>query len=171
MLEHISWKEFFIALGCGCTAYYAILAVAGKIRFNQPKIEYDPSPPIMPTAEREPSDPARFAPVPDPATEDMERTTPEDAAEEEDSEFTELEVLADALQIIIARFATTNGSKDQLLEQLSKEISRYPNLGQTAFQRAISNLIIKASGEECGITITKDEADGCWPGQFFINHK
>lgn len=170
MLEHISWKDFFIALGCACAVYYAIMAIAGKVRFNRPKVEYDPSPPFVPGRKTEFPGSATLSPERRPATE-PEEDAPSDLDEQEDAEFTELEVLADALQIIITQFASTDGSKEQLLEQLSSEIARYPALRQPAFQRAVSNLIIKASLEECGFTITKDEADNCWQRLSFADQQ
>lgn len=162
MLEQISWKEFLIAIGSGCAAYYGILAVAGKLRFARQRIHYDPAAPFAPGKKE-------TKPAPDPpATERPEEsepitTTTDDNAPADDTEYTALELLADELQVIITQYGTAPTSKEELLGQLKKEIARYPALHQPAFQRAINNLIVKVAKEECQLTITEEEARECWP--------
>lgn len=161
MLEQISWKEFLIAIGSSCAAYYGILAVAGKIRFlpqqkNKPLTTYHGGNAMT-------SSPASLAAsVSLQENASMDNTT-EETTQESDPEFAALELLADEVQEIIAQFATAPGSKEDLLLALRKEIARYPTLSQPAFQRAISHLIIKVAGEQCQLTITDKEARECWP--------
>lgn len=164
MLEQISWKDFLIAIGSGCAAYYGILAVAGKIRFDRQRSNNNP-PPAYPgrkamTSSHMPLPSTGLAEKSEPITE-----TTEENEQADDPEFAALELLADEVQVIITQFGTSPGSKEELLGELRKEIARYPTLSQPAFQRAISNLIIKVAHEECQLTISEEEARECWPAE------
>ena len=155
MLEEVSWKDFLIVGSGGVAAYYGLLLVAGKLRLP---ITRDKPPTALPLSlEMEKVQPelllstkkAPDAPVPE--------------AREDDSEFAALELLAEEVQVIITQFGTNGGTKELLLLQLRKEVSRYPYLNKPAFQQAINNMIIKAAAEECQLIITAEEASVCWP--------
>ena len=161
MLEQISWKEFLIAIGSSCVAYYSILAVAGKIHFARQRENRS-----LPAYHGGDAMTAAQTPPPGPVS-PPEKVSMANIAEETeqkgDPEFAALELLADEVEAIIAQFDTAHGSKEELLLALRKEIARYPTLIQPAFQRAISHLIIKVAGEQHQLTITEKEARECWP--------
>lgn len=163
MLEQISWKEFLTVIGGATAAYYGILLVAGKIRTPRNKVVTDPSVFSFSQEKKITPSPDRYAGEKGSAVADLPADPDEATEEADDPEFAELEELADELQIIIAQFATTNGSKEELLGHVAKEIGRYPSLHKPAFQRAIINLVIKVAKEECALTISEDEARLCWP--------
>ncbi|WP_300601951.1 hypothetical protein [Niabella sp.] len=164
MLEQISWKEFLLVLGGATAAYYGILAVAGRLRVDRrtpEKARYVYSPLKERVAE---SSTSAEAPVNEPAS----AFEPVQAIsgvmdKEEDQEFSLLEQLADELQVIISQFSTTTESKENLIEYLAKEIAQYPGLNKPAFKRAINTLVIRAAREECGLEITEEEVNQCWP--------
>lgn len=163
MLEQISWKEFLIAIGGGCTAYYGILAVAGKIRFTRHQTNTTSSLQAF-TGRKEmgPNQTHSPAATPEPDSEPLKEAK-EETEQVDDPEFSALEFLADEVQIIITQFGTAPAAKEELLAQLRKEIARYPTLNQPAFRRAINNLIVKVAKEECQFIITEEEARECWP--------
>lgn len=161
MLEHISWKEFLIAVGSGCAAYYGILAVAGKIRIAGQRTAGTQVLPGRPEQERithPGAPPSGTTPEPEGLSEETE-----DTGNADDREFSALELLADELQVIITQYSVAPSGKEALIGQLRQEIARYPTLNQPAFQRAINNLIINATRQECELTITEEEVRECWP--------
>lgn len=163
MLEQISWKEFLIAIGGGCVAYYAILAASGKIRFARNHSSNSLPLPAHPDNKVMPSSPTPLSLTEQPEISGPLLETSREAGQANDQEFAALELLADEIQVIIIQNSVVPGNKQELLTQLRKEIARYPTLNQPAFQRAINNLIIKVAREECQLTIKEEEARECWP--------
>lgn len=162
MLEQISWKEFLIAIGGGCAAYYGVLAVAGKMRFARSSVKTTTVAAYRGSKTSSTSGTDLTATARDPDNEPLGETK-EETGQADDPEFTALELLADQVQVIITQSGITPTGKEELLAQLRKEIARYPSLNQPAFRRAINNLIVKVAKEECQLTITQEEARECWP--------
>lgn len=159
MLEQISWKEFLVAIGGATAAYYGILAVAGKLNINRKKVVADST---VYTNDKF-TTPADSAIRENQVEEEKSQVMVEDQDEDPESEFSLLEQLADELQVIITQFASSPGNKEDLIELLAKEISRYPQLNKPAFRRAINSLIIKVIKEESTIDITEEDTNQCWP--------
>ncbi|MBX3253329.1 MAG: hypothetical protein KF862_04225 [Chitinophagaceae bacterium] len=146
MLENISWKDFAIFTIGGSAAYYGILILTGKLRIGK-KIMSRPA-----AAMREEN------------TEKIEDSNTDTIEEEtaSEKEFESLELLADELQVIITQSASEDTDKEQLLESLQKEISRYQMLNKPGFRSAITNLIIKTAQQELGLEVSKQEATELW---------
>lgn len=163
MLEQVSWKEFLIAIGSGCAAYYGVLAIAGKIRFTRSHTKTITPDATFPGNKLMATSSTSLPTIGQEQVSGPLQQIAEDPRQADDPEFNALELLADELQVIITQFDATSTNKEKLLAQLRQEIARYPTLNQLAFQRAVSNLIIKVTKEECQLTITDEEARECWP--------
>ncbi|MBX2924746.1 MAG: hypothetical protein KF746_21265 [Chitinophagaceae bacterium] len=146
MLEQITWKDFAVFAIGGSAAYYGILILTGKLKLGK-KIMSQPG-----LAMRE-------------QTADNIEDSNSDMTEEErasEKEFESLELLADELQVIITQSASENVDKEQLLQSLRREISRYKAIDKPAFRGAITNLIIKTAQQELGLEVSKQEAMELW---------
>lgn len=146
MLEQISWNDFALFLIGGTAAYYGILVFTGKLKIRNRR-------PIK-----------QESPTPDQNADNPEYPDSEKSKQEKESEmeFETLELLADELQVIITQSASEGTTKEQLLESLQKEISRYQALNKPAFRGAITNLIIKTAQQELGLEVSKQEAMELW---------
>ena len=166
MLEQISWTNFGICLLGGCIAYYGLLLVTGRMAFKR---------------NREVCAKTAFTPagltkrkwkVEEQETEEEEHSSSQVVMEEkttsipepveEDQSFSALELLADELQVLITQCGTENTSKEELLSTICKEMARYPTLNKPAFRNAINNLVIQSALRECGIAVSKQEANDLW---------
>ena len=165
MLEEISWTNFGICLIGGCIAYYGLLLVTGRMAFKR-NMEVSAKTALTPAGlkkrkwkveEQETEEEQNLS---QPAIDEKTTSIPEPV--EEDQSFTALELLADELQILITQCGTENTGKEELLSTICKEIARYPTLNKPAFRNAINNLVIQSALRECGITVSKQEANDLW---------
>lgn len=165
MLEQISWTNFGICLLGGCIAYYGLLLVTGRMAFKRNReVSAKTFTPAGLTK--------RKWEVEEQETEEQEHNSSQAAIEEktasipgrvkEDQSFSALELLADELQVLIMQCGTENTSKEELLLTICKEIARYPTLNKPVFRNAINNLVIQSALQECGIDVSKQEANDLW---------
>ena len=165
MLENISWKQFFVFVGCMIAVYYIVLffmLAKEKLKHNRQPPEKTP-----------PNDGAgkRVWQVKDPAGDPaqpmydesvyMDNMPPPETTEEEGKEFDDLEELSTGIEQVLHE-GEAGIEKQVLLTRLRSLITNYPQLNKLPFRVAINNVIIHRSRQQCNISISEAEAGQLW---------
>ncbi|WP_192347862.1 hypothetical protein [Algoriphagus sp. Y33] len=138
MLEGITWKEYFAAVGILATVYYTVIAVM----YYRKEIRA-----LLSGRFRQPLEGKREA-------------EQETAAREKDP-FEELEAVVAELHGILGR-AGKGAGKAMLLEQMRPVLSSYTGLREPAYRVAVTNFIITHAEELCGAVFSEEELEEEW---------
>lgn len=140
MLETITWKEYFAAIGILATAYYLIIS----IRFYKKEIRALLSGRIG-LPRRVQKDNGELV------TDGSKKADP----------FEELEAVVADLHGILGR-AGKGTDKAMLLEQMRPLLSSYTGLREPAYRVAVTNFIITHAEELCGAVFSEEELEEEW---------
>lgn len=139
MLDHITWKEYWIAVSLILIIYYLVIVILyykeNIRRLLSGKWKQKVSPEL--------------------------RADEGEVDEPEDAGFQELEAVVADLRSILERAGKTV-SKEELLRLLRQRLTNYTGLRKPAYRVAVHHAVIQHAQEYCGVTFREEELDEEW---------
>lgn len=139
MLSNISWRNYLIGVGILLVLYY----LAVLLKFYRKDIRRLFSTKIN-------------------LFQRKEQNLSVGDAEEEKAAFEELKAVVEDLGHAVLEKAGKEATKEELLEQLRRELANYAGLRKPAYRTAVNNYIIRNAQTICGVVFSEKELDAAW---------